>query len=96
MVEITIRIYFRDENGSIEDGERDCGIGEFGGVLPSTGDLILNPGVLSGLDRGNPEHREIWVVVGRFFNPRDNQDYVALIVEVRQPTFTEYELLPGS
>ena len=49
--ETTIRLLYRSEDGTIEDGQRDCSIAEFAGVLPSIGDQILDPGVLSGLPR---------------------------------------------
>ncbi|HMM73937.1 MAG TPA: hypothetical protein PKC22_17220, partial [Rhodocyclaceae bacterium] len=62
----------------------------------AVGDRILNPGVRQGLDRYSPANREIWTVVGRMFNPRDNEDYIALIVEERAPTPDEYSLLPGN
>lgn len=94
MKDVTIRIYFRDSDGKANDGQEDYGLSDFGGLLPCVGDCILKPGVLQGLDRGRPNNREIWTVVGRMFNPRDNKDYVALIVEERPPTAGEYSLLP--
>ena len=82
----TIRIYFRDDIGWIEDGELDMELEDFGGFLPNVGDTILKPFVIAGLDRHVPENREVWTVVQRVFNPRDLKDYVALVVEYRPAT----------
>ncbi|MEP9372564.1 hypothetical protein [Mesorhizobium sp. KR1-2] len=95
MNDVTIRIYFRSPDGAVEDGQHDFDFSSFGGVLPSIGDCILNPGVIHGRDRREPANREIWTVVGRVFNPKDNEDYIALIVEERAPTSQEYSLLPS-
>lgn len=84
--DVTIRIHYRLADGSIEDAVQDYGLEHFGGILPSIGDVILEPGVAAGLDRRAPENRTIWTVVGRGFNPRDNHDYVALVVETRTGT----------
>ena len=90
-----IRIYFRNADGRVEDGQHDCDLTNFAGVVPQIGDQILASGVLQGRDRADPANREIWTVVGRLFNPKDNEAYVALIVETRQPAPSEHSLLPG-
>ncbi len=95
MTDVTIRILHRQPNGTIEDGQHDFDLASFGGVLPAVGDMILDPGVIQGRDRRDPANREMWTVVGRLFNPRDNADYIALIVETRPPRPEERELLPG-
>ena len=95
MHNVTIRIYFRNSDGTVEDGQQDCGLQNFGGVLPAIGDRILDSGVPQGRDRRNPVNREIWTVVGRMFNPRDNEDYIALIVEISPPKAQEHSLLPS-
>lgn len=87
--EMTIRLLYRREDGTIEDAQQDCSLAEFAGVLPSIGDQILEAAVLSGLARNELRNRRLLTVVGRVFNPRDNQDYVALIVEERVPTEAE-------
>jgi hypothetical protein len=84
----TVRLR-RSEDGTIEDARQDCSLAEFAGVLPSIGDQILEAGVLSGLARNELRNRRLLTVVARVFNPRDNQDYVALIVEERVPTEAE-------
>lgn len=94
MTGVTIRINYRNPDGKIEDGQQDFGLEDFGGVLPAVGDLILNPGVLQGLNRRDPANREIWTVVGRIFNPRDlGGEYIGLIVEVRAPTEADIDLV---
>lgn len=84
MAEVTIRIYYRHENGKVEDGQQDYSLSDFANVLPAIGDTILDPGVLVGLDRRLPENRDVWKVVDRVFNPRDLADYVVLVVEERK------------
>lgn len=84
MADVTIRIYFRDGAGKIEDGQQDYSLSDFAGVLPTRGDTIVNPGVVQGLDRQTPENREVWKVVDRIFNPRDLANYVVLVVEKRK------------
>ena len=89
MSDLTIRICFRRKMGEIEDGQEDFGLSTFGGVLPSIGDTILDPGVAQGLDRQDPANRRMWTVLGRIFNPRDLENYVALIVDEHTPTKEE-------
>jgi len=86
MTDVTIRIYFRDTSGKVEDGEQDYRLSDFAGFLPAIGDTVLDPGVLEGRDRRQPENREIWKVVDRIFNPGDLADYVVLVVEARRGT----------
>lgn len=83
MSEINIRIYVRDENGELHDAEETYEVSSFAGQVPVVGDVILEPGVRGGLDRGVAENRKIWTVTGRVFNPRDLENYIALIVEQR-------------
>jgi hypothetical protein len=79
----SIRILHRDPAGKVFDGQEEYDLAQFAGQVPTIGDMILNPGVLQGLDRHDPQNRSIWTVVGRVFNPRDREDTVALIVESR-------------
>jgi hypothetical protein len=87
--EITVRLHYRRADGTIEDAQQDYGLADFAGVLPSIGDQILDPGVVSGRKRDELGNRRLWTVVGRVFNPRDNRDYVALIVDERIPSEAE-------
>jgi hypothetical protein len=90
---MNIRILHRGPDGTISDGSHDFDPEHFGGLVPTIGDTILNPGVLQGEDRRLPQNREVWTVVGRVFNPRDNEDYVALIVESRDGTIADEAFL---
>ena len=40
---------------------------QLGGHVPAVGDLIIDPGVPEGWDRGNPEARRIYEVTARYF-----------------------------
>lgn len=84
-----IRVLHRDPSGTIFDGGVDFEPEQFAGQIPTIGDTILNPGALQGQDRQLPQNRQIWTVVGRVFNPRDNEDYVSLIVESRDGCLTD-------
>ncbi|MGQ0590407.1 MAG: hypothetical protein ACT4N8_12910 [Sphingosinicella sp.] len=88
-----IRILHRDPNGAIFDGGEDFAPEHFAGQVPMIGDMIVNPGVLQGQDRQLPQNRQIWKVVGRVFNPRDNEDYVSLIVESRDGNLADEAFL---
>ena len=93
--DITIRILHRLPDGILEDGGGDFDLASFAGVVPMIGDQILDPGVIQGRDRRDPMNREMWTVVGRVFNSKDNAAFVALIVEARPPRPEERGLLPG-
>jgi hypothetical protein len=81
-----IRVLFQ-ENGKVKDYSEEHELSLFGGVVPNAGDVIVNPGVLQGKDRTKLENRDIWTVVRRVFNPKDNGgSYIALVVETRQAT----------
>lgn len=95
MSDISVRLYFRESDGKLVDGQQDFDLSSFAGVVPGVGDLIVEPGVLQGVDRNDPANRVIWAVVGRVFNPRDQEDYVALIVERRPPHENEYAVVAG-
>jgi hypothetical protein len=94
MAETYIRLHHRRSDGMIEDAHQDFGLENFGGFLPAVGDLILDSGVRQGLDRYDAQNRRMWTVVQRVFNPRENQDMVALVVEERAPLGSEECLLP--
>jgi hypothetical protein len=93
MADTVIRLHYRDGSGTIKDAQQDYGLDSFGGFLPAVGDLVLDPGVTAGLDRNARTNRRIWTVVQRVFNPRDNQDYIALVVEERIPSEKEDALV---
>jgi hypothetical protein len=95
MAEITVRIYYREADGKLVDGEQDFDLSSFAGFLPSIGDSIIEPGVPQGLNRHDASNRVIWTVVGRVFNPRDLENYVAIIVEERRPNEKEHGVVTG-
>lgn len=95
MTDVHIRIYFREAAGTLVDSQQEFDVGSFAGLVPGVGDMIVNPGVPQGLDRHNPSNRQVWDVVGRVFNPRDMDDYVALIVEERAPNPSEFGVVAG-
>jgi hypothetical protein len=95
MLDVHIRIYFREADGTLEDSQREYGVESFAGAIPATGDMIVDPGVLQGLNRHEPTNRRVWDVVGRVFNPRDMPDYIALVVEERAPNPHEYSVIAG-
>lgn len=95
MGDIHIRIYFREADGTLVDGQQEFDVESFAGQVPGIGDVIVKPGVPQELDRHDPSNREVWVVVGRVFNPRDMADYVALIVEERAPEPRDYSVVAG-
>ncbi|WP_455181437.1 hypothetical protein [Azospirillum palustre] len=94
MPNVSIRLYLKQPTGQIEDGQQDFDLSSFGGFLPAIGDMILAPGVSASLDRRQLQNRHMWTVVGRVFNPRDNSDYIALVVEERAPTESESCFIP--
>lgn len=57
MADIHIRIYFREPDGTIADGQQEFVVASFAGIVPSIGDMIVNPGVLQGLSRHDPATR---------------------------------------
>ena len=85
--ETTIRIYFRQPDGTEVDGERDFGLENFGGSLPiMIGDTVLDPGVTAAVGSNDPQNCRVWTVVGRVFNPRVHKHIVALVVKERPGT----------
>jgi|APFEC2959095171_1045051.scaffolds.fasta_scaffold00053_63 hypothetical protein len=88
-----IRILYREPDGTVADGQLDFDLEDFAGQVPMIGDMIVDPGVLKGQDRHLPQNRQIWTVVGRVFNARDNSDYVSLIVESRDGTIVDQAYL---
>ena len=93
MADTVIRLHYRDGSGKINDAQQDYGLETFGGFLPAIGDLVLDPGAASGVDRNDRRNRRMWTVVQRVFNPRDLQNYVALVVEERTPSENEDALV---
>ena len=64
-----IRLYERHDDGRLMDIREEYHLPELGGVIPLPGDLIVAPGVVSGLDRLVAENRTVYEVVQRYFKP---------------------------
>lgn len=93
---VDIMIYFRAGAGELTLDDQAYSSDEFAGMVPSIGDRILYPMVEKGADRRMRGNRQMLEVVGRVFNPRDRETYVALIVEERPVPDTEVGLLPNA
>lgn len=88
-----IRLYQR-RNGTLEDLSEEYDLEDFGGVVPSIGDHIVDPGAnRATISREDPSNRTILKVVDRFFWPRDNKGYVALVIEQAPATDEHVNLL---
>ena len=85
MTELIARIYGILEDGTYSDLKLDFSLSDFNGVLPTPGDLIVDPGVVSGRDRSAPENRTVYEVVSRYFFPVADETwrYVALVCRER-------------
>jgi hypothetical protein len=92
MTDITIRLYYRDEQGHLTDHVHDFGLETFAGCVPMVGDKFLHPGVLEGKDRRDYRNRELLVVRERIFNARDLQDYIMLVCEEQPLTEAEADI----
>lgn len=91
--EVIVRLYQQDAAGDWHDYQRDYGLEDFAGIVPSIGDKFLEPGVLQGLDRYQAVNRRLYTVVERFFNPRDLTNYVVLVVTESVPTGREASIV---
>ncbi len=92
--DISVRLYYVEANGNWQDSGTTMELSDFAGVLPNIGDQFLEPGVVSGSDRLNYEHRELHTVIARVFNARDFSDGIALVVETRKVEIRERAICP--
>ncbi|MBB4264807.1 hypothetical protein [Roseospira visakhapatnamensis] len=90
---IKVRLYIARAGGVVEDGQMDCDLSMFGGLVPAVGDEILDPGVIQGQDRHDHRNRQLLTVTRRVFNSRDKEDYVVLVVEPRPVADGERDLV---
>jgi len=91
----TVIYLFTEQNGVFErlDGQ-EYELSELGGQLPDVGDLIVDPGVLEGQDRRNPENRSVYEVKARYFQPRVSGNvFITMLVEERRGRRGEEEIL---
>lgn len=91
----SVRVYFKQPDGSYVDGGISYELSQFGGCVPSAGDTIISPGVLVGLDRFTLINREFWTVEGRVFGALDLLDSIALLVQARMPEPHESVFVTG-
>jgi hypothetical protein len=90
-----IRLYERQGDGKILDRQLEFSLKDFAGHCPAIGDVIVDSFVAREAARDEPANRILQTVVGRVFNPRDLEGYIALIVEERKPTAEEMEFVAG-
>jgi hypothetical protein len=88
-----VRLYSRGRHGQLQDLSQEFELAAFAGVCPSVGDRIVDPGAPVGANRDDPVNRTIMTVVARYFQAKSMADYVVLIVEERQATREEVDLL---
>ena len=86
MTEIAFRLYTRNEHGELEDMRHEFNLSDFGGIAPVLGDLIVDPGVIGGMDRLRYDNRTVYRVKERYFLPgKGSPDivWIVLVVEDR-------------
>ncbi|HEV7229392.1 hypothetical protein [Brevundimonas sp.] len=74
----------------------DYGIENFGGVVPSVGDIIVSPGVTRGADRNDPDNRTLYVVKERYWLPSTGEKdpvRLGLVVATRTGMMKEVNVL---
>ena len=95
--DFAIRIVYRNKKGNIEAEYEEYTPADFGGCIPNVGDKIISP-LISKRDAAsqdwlNPDLRDVYEVEARYFWPRRNQNYVALLISSRRPKPDEVDLL---
>jgi hypothetical protein len=96
MQEVLIRLFDKQSDGKLKDSGNEYELREFGGQIPSIGDFIVDPGVLSGLNRDDPLNRTVMKVVARYFQPGNSDEKracIGLVVEERRGSKVEIDLL---
>lgn len=81
-----VRLYEVDNAGNYTDTHLEFDLSDFCNTVPSIGDLIVEPGVLSGLNLHKYQNRTVYEVVHRYFLPEVHDDdltYVVLVVKDR-------------
>ncbi len=63
------------------------------GAAPIPGDIMVDDGVPSGLDRTDPANRTIYRVLSRYFLPHARGADICLVCEERQGSLKEMEIL---
>lgn len=92
MSKIAVRIYQADD-GVIRDMTDEYGVDNLAGQVPMVGDYIINSFMERGKDRNDPTNYGLLKVVARYFRPKGNDDYVAIVVENQQAGREHIELV---
>ncbi len=91
MSETHVHLFYDDGHGCL----RRFGTGllsSYGGVVPAVGDLIVEPHVAKGLDRGDAHNRTLHKVVARYFIAGE-EPHINLVIEDRSGMRHEREIL---
>jgi|HubBroStandDraft_3_1064219.scaffolds.fasta_scaffold1116694_1 hypothetical protein len=95
--ELYIALFERKLSGAGEDGylrlDYDFSLSDFGGILPTKGDLIVPP-----IGSPDPTKYPLFTVVDRFFRPAGSKvlfTTVALVVTEREGKKEEAHLIVG-
>lgn len=98
MKPFAVRIYLRQQDGTLTDLQEEYDGASFANTVPAVGDRIVDPGVARGLNRHLPENRDVYEVVSRYFMPdaHDDLTYVAIVVNSRKGRHEERNLVTVS
>ncbi len=88
-----IGLFLERDDGSSPEKVDDYEPAQFDHQVPAVGDLIVDPGVQEGQNRGHPENRTIYEVIARYFEPRDVGVRIHLVVRARQGRRDEISIL---
>lgn len=89
-----VRLYL-EKDDKLHDLKHEFELDALCDTVPCVGDLLVDPTVLRGDDRTDPDSRWILEVVGRYFLPGAHGpllSYVALVVSPRPGTEREAEI----
>lgn len=80
MSDSIVRIYMRRDD-VIQDMSDEYGVENLAGQVPMVGDYIIDTFMDRSLDRNDPSNYGLLKVVARYFRPKGNDNYVAVVVE---------------
>ena len=92
-----VRLYTKEANG-LADTKIEFDDSELAYTVPVVGDLIVDPGVLDGLDRRVAQNRQVFEVLDRYFlpSPSRNPIYFALVVSMRPGGLWEHDIVTNT
>ncbi|MGR0185500.1 hypothetical protein [Azospirillum aestuarii] len=91
---LLIGVFF-DEGDRYEYARQSYEIEDIG-IVPAVGDMIVDPGVMQGLDRGEPDNRTVYEVKSRYFLPAGadgSPPKISLVVKKRKGQDKEIDVL---